>query len=232
MISIIYSVPDMSAADGPSCNSPQMEVVKTAMNTFRSSALVRLADGAAVRLRPAEPADGARLRQMFFGLSERTRYFYFMAGVPPIEKFADRVAVLGAADGESAYALVVEADQSVIGVARFDRGADGTTAEIGILLSDAWQSRGLGRHVLDRLADEARERAVRAFSGHVLWENTRMLRLARHASADLKLDCGWGECEILMPLWPVTQAAPATTQAEADCPCGPTIGGTRTKDEA
>ncbi|HEX6797138.1 MAG TPA: GNAT family protein [Ktedonobacterales bacterium] len=204
----------------------------TAGNESRSVALVRLADGAAVRLRTAEPADGARLRRMFFGLSERTRYFYFMAGVPPIEKFAERVAVLGAADGESAYALIAEAEDCVIGVARFDRAADGTTAEIGILLSDAWQSRGLGRHVLDRLADEARERAVCVFSGHVLWENTRMLRLARRASADLKLDCGWGECEILMPLYPPAQAAPATTQAEAGCPCGPTIGTGQTRDEA
>ena len=200
-----------------------------------AAALVRLADGAAVRLRAAEPADGVRLRQMFFGLSERTRYFYFCAGVPPNEKFAERVAVLGAADGQSAFALVAEAENTVIGVARFDRAADGTTAEVGILLSDAWQSRGLGRHVLDRLADEARERAVRAFSGHVLWENTRMLRLVRRASADLKLDCGWGECELLMPLWPVATAAlpqPAQPELDADCRCGPaTTEAEQTKDE-
>lgn len=186
----------------------------TAGNEFRSAALVRLDDGATVRLRPAEPADGARLRRMFFGLSERTRYFYFMAGVPPIEKFAERVAVLGAADGQSGYALVAEAEEAVIGVARFDRAADGSTAEIGILLSDAWQSRGLGRHVLDRLADEARERAVCAFSAHVLWENTRMLRLARRAFPRVRLDCGMGECELMMPL------DSEESGAEAACVCG------------
>lgn len=189
---------------------------------FESSSptLVRLADGATVRLRPAEPADRPRLRQMFFGLGERTRYLYFIAGVPAIEKFAERVAVLGDADGQSAYALVAEVENTVIGVARFDRAADGTTAEVGILLSDAWQSRGLGRHVLDRLAAGARERAVCALTAHVLWENTRMLRLARRAFPQVRLDCSWGECELTMPLEAEEEAASARSEPEPACICG------------
>lgn len=184
----------------------------TAASESGASTLVRLADGASVRLRAAEPEDAARLRQMFYELSERTRYFYFMAGVPAIEKFAERVAVLGAADGQSAYALVAEAENAVIGVARFDRAEDGTTAEVGILLTDAWQSRGLGRFVLDRLADVAHERAVCALTAHVLWENTRMLRLARRAFPHMRLDCSWGECELVMPL--ETDAEATTAQPE------------------
>lgn len=192
------------------------------------SALVRLADGATVRLRAAEPADGARLRQMFFGLSERTRYFYFCAGIPQNEKFAERVAVLGAADGQSAYALVAETGDAVIGVARFDRAADGTTAEVGILLSDAWQSRGLGRQVLDRLADVARERAVRVFSGHILWENTRMLRLARRVCPQVRMDCGWGECEMTMPL----ESEAARAEREPGCRCSSAVTSEPSEGEA
>lgn len=184
-----------------------------------SSTKVRLVDGATVRLRPAGPGDRARLWQMFFVLSERTRYLYFMAGVPAIEKFAERVAVLGDVDGQAAYALVAEANDSVIGVARFDRGPDGSTAEVGILLTDAWQSRGLGRHVLDRLAAEARERAVCTLTAHVLWENTRMLRLARRAFPGVRMDCGWGECELVMPLEPEPEAEAANAQPEPVCVC-------------
>lgn len=194
----------------------------TAVNESRPSALVRLADGAVARLRAAEPEDAARLRQMFYGLGERTRYFYFMAGVPAIEKFAERVAVLGIADGKSAYALVAEVENAVIGVARFDRAPDGMTAEVGILLTDAWQSRGLGRHVLDRLAEEAREWAVCALTAHVLWENTRMLRLARRAFPGVRMDCGWGECELIMPLEPEAEAVVPSAHPETKpvCVCG------------
>ncbi len=220
MMTVIFSVSKMFAAYAPHCRSALREVVMTAVHESGSSTLVRLADGAAVRLRAAEPADGARLQQMFFGLSERTRYLYFCAGVPSNEKFAERVAVLAAADGPGAYALVAEANDSVIGVARFDRSADGVTAEVGILLSDAWQSRGLGRHVLDRLADEARERVVGALTAHVLWENTRMLRLARRAFPRLRLDCGWGECELTMPLEAKAEAEAASARSVPPCGCG------------
>jgi|GEM_PF-6787849 len=74
-----------------------------------------------------------------------------------------------------------------VGLARFERGADGQSAEIGLLLADAWQSRGLGRFVLNRLTDEARCRAIGVFTGHALWENRRALCLLRRAFPT----CAW-----------------------------------------
>jgi len=157
-------------------------------------AMVLLPDGAKVRLRAARAEDGEPLRRMFFGLSDATRYFYFCAGVPCNDVWAERFVSLGRAEGDASYALVVEAGEVMIGVARFDRSPDGRTAEIGLLLADAWQSRGLGRYVLDQLSAEAQRRAVTAFTGYMLWENRRMLRLARRAFAHMDLDCAQGGC--------------------------------------
>ncbi|HEV8190938.1 MAG TPA: GNAT family protein [Ktedonobacterales bacterium] len=161
---------------------------------------VHLRDGATIRLRPAQPGDRAALRRMFFGLSDTTRYLYFCAGVPRDETRAEQVVRLGMADGHTSYALLAEANDEVIGVARFDGAKGGRTAEIGILLADGWQSRGLGRHVLLRLADEARRHTMEAFTGYILWENRRMYRLARRVFPGLSADCASGGCYLTMRL--------------------------------
>jgi RimJ/RimL family protein N-acetyltransferase len=162
---------------------------------------VRLRDGATVRLRDATSADREPLRHLFFGLSETTRYLYFCAGVPRNDAWAERFVALGRADGSSSYALVAEVGGEVIGIARFDRAKDPRSAEIGILLADPWQSRGLGALVLRRLTAEARCRAVTTFTGYTAWENRRMLRLARRLfAAHLHTDCALGGCYLTIAL--------------------------------
>lgn len=159
---------------------------------------VVLADGASVWMRDAQCDDWEALRRMYLGLTDRTRYLYFCAGVPANDTWAERFAALGRADGQVSYALVVTVNETVVGLARFDRGADGQTAEIGLLLADEWQSRGLGGVVLNRLTDEARRRAIGVFTGHALWENRRILRLVRSAFPHMSLECSQGDCELIM----------------------------------
>ncbi len=169
------------------------------MMTLESvSTEVVLADGASVWMRDAQCDDWEALRQMYLGLTDRTRYLYFCAGVPANEAWAERFATLGRADGQVSYALVATVGDAVVGLARFDRGADGQSAEIGLLLADEWQSRGLGRIVLNRLTDEARRRAIGVFTGHALWENRRILRLVRSAFPHMSLECSQGDCELIM----------------------------------
>lgn len=163
------------------------------------SATVRLRDGAAVRLRDATPADLLRLREMFFALSDTTRYLYFCVGVPENDAWAERVAALGRADGRSSYAMVVEAEGAVVGVARFDRDASGRSAEIGILLADTWQSRGLGAAVVARLREEAKCRALSGFTGTVLGENRRAFRLLRRTFPDMRAEWSYGQYVLAMP---------------------------------
>src|SRR5262245_30813534 len=168
------------------------------MMTLEGMTEVVLGDGATVGMREAQDEDWEALRRMYLGLTDRTRYLYFCAGVPATETWAERFAALGQADGQVSYALVATVADAVVGLARFDRGADGQSAEIGLLLADEWQSRGLGRLVLNRLTSEARRRAIGVFTGHALWENRRILRLVRSAFPHLDLACSQGDCEIIM----------------------------------
>ena len=149
-------------------------------------------------MRDAHGGDWEALRRMYLGLSDRTRYLYYCAGVPANEEWAERFAALGRSDGQVSYALVATVNDTVVGLARFDCGADGRSAEIGLLLADAWQSRGLGRFALNRLTDEARKRSIGVFTAHVLWENRRMMRLVRTAFPRMNLECSQGDCELTM----------------------------------
>lgn len=158
----------------------------------------RLADGARVRLRDAR-ADAPRLREMFYTLSDATRYLYFCAGVPQNEIWAERVAQLGVARGNAEYALVAEVAGAIVGVARFDQAKTGGRAEIGILLTDAWQSRGLGRAVVAQLRAEATRRALTGFTATVLGDNRKAMRLLHRAFPTLRATWSSGQCTLDMP---------------------------------
>src|SRR6478672_5682280 len=79
---------------------------------------VVLADGASVWMRDAQCDDWEALRRMYLGLTDRTRYLYFCAGVPANDTWAERFAALGRADGQVSYALVVTVNETVVGLAR------------------------------------------------------------------------------------------------------------------
>ena len=159
---------------------------------------IRLADGAWVRLRDALEDDSA-LRAMFYTLSDASRYMYFCAGVPQNAIWAERVAHLGCADGQRSYALVAEVCVRGVGVARVDRDASGERAEIGILLADAWQSRGLGRLTLARLRAEAARRGIAGFTATTLGDNRRMIKLLMRAFPHAKATWSHGQGDFDLP---------------------------------
>jgi RimJ/RimL family protein N-acetyltransferase len=159
---------------------------------------VRLPDGAVVSLRDAR-SDASRLRKLFYTLSDTTRYLYFCIGVPRNEIWAERVVELGISQGGDSYALVAEVAGDLVGVARFDRASSDLRAEIGILLTDAWQSRGLGREVVIRLQDEAKRRAVTGFTATVLGENRRALRLLRSVYPAMSASWSFGQYTLDLP---------------------------------
>ncbi len=168
---------------------------------------VTLADGARVTLREATNEDAAGLREMAAQLGPNTYWLYFHIGARYNDAFAERVAALGRRERAEDYALVAEAEGRIVGVARFEPSAQGqaTTTnatgadavDIGILLADAWQERTLGRHVLYHLASEARRRAIPLLVGDILWENSRMVRLARRVFPNAQITyMGGGDCQL------------------------------------
>jgi GNAT superfamily N-acetyltransferase len=148
---------------------------------------------------------------LFFTLSDTTRYLYYCAGVPSTETWAERFVALGHADGCQSHVLVAEVDGDLIGFARYSRSphaephTEPYTMEVGIILTDTWQRRGLGGQMLRRLAVEARRHAVTAFSAIALSENRRVLRLARRTFPAVRIACASGLCELTLDLEAVSE---------------------------
>jgi len=139
---------------------------------------MRLRDGSIVAVRPIRPEDAALERQFFDALSERSRFQRFlnqMAQLPP--KMLARFTQLDY-DRELALVALAPGAPEFIGVGRYAPNADGETAEFALTVADAWQGRGVGRALLERLCDCARAAGYRTLYGHILNANQDMLGLA------------------------------------------------------
>jgi acetyltransferase len=107
----------------------------------------------------------------------RTRYLRFFAGALPASPAMLR-ALAGSRDGVDA--LVATRNGAIIGhaMAADTTGPDGAAmAEIGVVVADAWQGRGVGSGLLRALAARARARGATTLAMDVLAENQRVLAM-------------------------------------------------------
>jgi acetyltransferase len=194
----------------------RMDAIKRPFNraaTVQDARSVRLADGASVRLRAvsSNSQDDAAFQRLFYTLSDTTRYLYFCAGIPATPLWAERFGSLSRTDDARSYVLVAEVGSELVGFARFSQGPHAepheSAADMGILLTDTWQGRRLGGYMLCRLATEALARGLTTLTAVTMWENRRMLRLARRVFPDVRIAFASGTCELTIDLesWWATQ---------------------------
>ena len=138
---------------------------------------LELRDGTRLRLRPMRPEDVEREQRFFDSLSEQSRYQRFMQYMPKLP--AHMLARFTQLDYDRELALVAVKDASFLGVGRYAPNPDGETAEFALVVADAWQGKGLGRRLLERLCRTARDAGYKALYGHILEANHDMLDLAR-----------------------------------------------------
>ena len=174
---------------------PQRPVSCCAHNPPDGPATITLSDGAVVCVRPVTPADEARLRRMFYRLSPGSIYTWMFVPAPKLPERAAVLAALARVDYERQYALVATAGNEIVGIARYDLEAAQEEAELGIIIEDAWQARGLGTLLMRRLIVEASRHQITAFSARVLGENRRALRLIAALFASVQWEWHSGECQ-------------------------------------
>jgi acetyltransferase len=139
---------------------------------------IALRDGRAVRVRPIRPEDVGRETRFVDGLSERSRYQRFMGYLPHLTpRMLARFTQL---DYDRELALVAIWEGEFIAVGRYAPNQDGVTAEFALTVADAWQGKGLGQALLQRLCEAARAAGYEALVGEILQANREMLELAAH----------------------------------------------------
>lgn len=139
---------------------------------------VTLPDGAEIIVRPVTAEDKALLLAGWAQLGEASRYRRFMSTKKNLS--VAELAYFTEVDHEchEAIGAIDPTTGAGAGIARFireERGAD--TAEIAVVIADAWQGRGVGGVLMDELAARAREAGVREFHATQLSGNRAMLKL-------------------------------------------------------
>lgn len=152
------------------------------VSASRETEQLRLFDGTEVEVRRVRPSDAPLLRAGFAALSPETRYLRFFAHKRELTTAeAERLSNL---DGHDALAIgAIGAHGSAVegmpmGVARFNRSG-ATTAEAAVVVVDAFQGRGLGRELMRRLGEAARERGFETLELTALSSNRALVALVQ-----------------------------------------------------
>ena len=163
-----------------------------------------LDDGSELTLRMVLPSDKAAFSVGLGRLSEASRYQRFMA--PKTEFTASELAFLTEVDGESHLAIVAGyetpgAKPVGVGVARIVCvDDDPETAEIGITVVDAWQGRGVGRLLLERIVAAGAERGIRRIRAQVMADNSQVMALLKDYVVVGQLETDHGVLSVDFPI--------------------------------
>jgi GNAT superfamily N-acetyltransferase len=145
---------------------------------------VLLRDGTLLVVRPIRPVDADALVALHARLSADTIYRRYF-GVRPHLAPAD-VERFTRVDGRARFALVALHGPDLVAVARFEGRPGESSAELAVVVDDALQHQGVGRSLLERLVDVAREAGLAELLADVLGRNTAMLGLLRTLGPPLR----------------------------------------------
>lgn len=142
-----------------------------------------LRDGASLRIRTIRPDDKARLAEFHQRLSPESIYYRFFEYKRSLTE--RDLGYLTELDYDRRVALVATLDAMpgapIVGVARYDvlptRAQEPLRAELGIIVEDAQQHRGIGTALLRHLLQIAHAKGVMQIVAEVLPQNTKMLEL-------------------------------------------------------
>jgi len=140
----------------------------------------QLADGTDIKIRPIRPEDASIEQSFVRELSAQTKYFRFMHGLNELTQ--DMLIRFTQLDYNRELALIAVLEQdgqeTELGVARYVMNPDGQSCEFALVVTDRWQHKGIGSHLMTALIDAARERGLRRMDGEILAGNHSMLELA------------------------------------------------------
>jgi len=135
-----------------------------------------LPDGTQVTFRPIHPTDEPRMRELFYALSEQTRYYRFMSHqkVVPRKQIQEFVYI----DHRNEVALVgtlpAPHGEEIIALGNYYLDPKTNRAEVAFVVHDKWQNKGIGTFLLQQLIRIAKRNGIRGFTAEVLAENKAM----------------------------------------------------------
>ena len=147
---------------------------------------VRLADGAHIVIRPAQPGDVDEVRETFDHLSAVSRFRQFRESARrPTERELAEMTDANHASHEAMVAFAADTADG-IGIARYVRAPDDPhRAELTCTVAEPWQRRGVGTALAERLAVRARAAGIERFTASILVGDNAARRLLGHVADEI-----------------------------------------------
>lgn len=140
----------------------------------------KLADGTPVLIRPIRPEDEPAIARLHGRLSEQTVLQRFF-GLISLERRRshERLVRVCFSDYDREIALIVEDGNEILGVGRLSKAHFEQSAELGVLIEDRYQRRGLGLELARRLVAVARDEHLGSVTTDIRGSNAAMTAICR-----------------------------------------------------
>jgi acetyltransferase len=152
--------------------------------------------GTRVTIRPIRPEDEPLMVRFHEALSERTVYFRYLQTLNLNQRVAhERLIRICFIDYDRELALIAERSidrqaPEILAVARLKRLRNAADAEFAIVVRDDFQGKGLGKELLGRLLEAARQEGVRRVIAEIHAENAVMQRICQQLGFTLQRSMG------------------------------------------
>ncbi len=153
--------------------------------------------GEPLLLRPIRSTDEPKLLTLFYSMSEDALYKRFMRVVKRVPH-EERQYFLDV-DYQDNMAMVLETcdpqtEPEIVGIAQYFRDPISDFADVGFIVRDTWQGKGLGRILVEEMVRLTRSRGLRGLTADVLATNQAMLHLFRDTGLDMRTEMESGVC--------------------------------------
>jgi acetyltransferase len=155
----------------------------------------KLTNGAHINIRPIRPEDEPMLVKFHGSLSEESVYYRYFSQLKLDQRIQhERLTRICFNDYDREIALVAEhtpgdgAAAEILGVGRLSKARGQNEAEFALIVSDHWQTQGLGTELLKRLVQIGRDEKLARISAQILQENHAMQHVSKKLGFKLTRD--------------------------------------------
>jgi GNAT superfamily N-acetyltransferase len=162
-----------------------------------------LRSGDSLLLRPIRSDDDEKLVDFHRHLSFDSIYRRYFSAHPALS--AEEIRHFTNVDYVNRFAFVVEDDDQLLAVGRYDRLPEAETAEVAFVVRDDYQHLGLGHRLLAVLAETAWRRGIAVFTAETLLSNRDMISVFRHSGFPVTSQFIDGDVAVRFPIEPARE---------------------------
>jgi len=168
-----------------------------------------LKDGSRILLRPIKKGDAGKWLDFMSRLGTHAKYLRFHH--VPKEMTEEDAARYCDVDYHASFAFVAEAmrggRKDIVATGRYYRLPHKESAEVGFLVEEPFQNKGVGTKLMEQLVRAARDNGISAFEADVLGQNKEMMEVFTNYGFHVDREFEDGEYRVTVPIAPTGEVA-------------------------